>query len=282
MKSRCMEKTRVRLAGIGYAALLLVSAGLAHGQGLPTQPVFAPIQGGINPMIFEQGKASGSGLICGRPYSNDLEAAKLKAREARGECGSGKSAPIARSPSSAVAVPGISPSLSFPYSAALRRNNIVSFVAQSRAQNPAGAAQVAKFFTSTDVLSDMGKSLIPYGLRPDNVADAYAVYWKTAWLAAHGRIEGGSRAQAQAIKQQVANRLIALRAMATADNTTKQEFADTMLMKAAIINSSVRLAKGNPAQLAAIARIVRQRARESGLDLDATNLTEAGFEAVRR
>jgi hypothetical protein len=38
-------------------------------------------------MVWERGKASGSGLICGQTYADDNQKAALLARQARGQCG---------------------------------------------------------------------------------------------------------------------------------------------------------------------------------------------------
>ena len=173
-------------------------------------------------------------------------------------------------------------SLVFKPSLAQRKTNLANFVAKSRAQNQAGGDQLEAMFASTDIIAAIGKSLVLYGLRTDNMADAYTVYWLSAWLAANGRIEDNSRAQAQAIKRQAANALLAVPAVAAAGNAEKQEFAEAMLIQAAMIDSSMQQAKGNPKQLAAIAKAVRQGAKASGLDLDAMNLTEDGFVATNQ
>jgi hypothetical protein len=72
------------------AATSLDGTGAALAQGLPAQPspVYqGAIGGGPGSMIWERGKASGSGLICGQTYSNDNEKAALLARQAKGQCG---------------------------------------------------------------------------------------------------------------------------------------------------------------------------------------------------
>ena len=172
--------------------------------------------------------------------------------------------------------------LSYTPSLARRKQNLAQFVAKSRAADPAAGDELAKMFASTDLIGVIGKALVPYGLRTDNVADAYTTYWLSAWLAAHGRIEDNSRAQAQAIKRQAVLALLAVPAVAGASDPAKQEFAEALLIQAGLIDSAMRQAQSNPKQLAAIGRAVRQGAKASGLDLDAMTLTETGFETARR
>lgn len=171
--------------------------------------------------------------------------------------------------------------LNYTPSLARRKQNLAQFAAKSRAADAAGDDDLARLFASTDLITAMEKALVPYGLRTDNVADAYTAYWISAWLAAHGRIEDNSRAQVQAVKRQAVLALVAIPAIASAPNEKKQEFAEALLIQAALIEGSMAGAKGNPVQLKAVAKAVRQGANASGLDLDAMTLTETGFESVK-
>jgi hypothetical protein len=180
-------------------------------------------------------------------------------------------------------MPGTKPvSLSFRYSAARRQENVRSFVQKTRGFDAEGAAKMAQLFASTDVIGQIAAGISPYGLRTDNVADAYTVYWINAWEAARG-IAGGaeSRSRAQAVKAQVASALLTTQEMANATDAQKQEFAEALLVQAAMINAQMDVAAGDPAQLKAVGRAVRQGAKAMGLDLDTMTLTENGFVPIR-
>ncbi len=123
----------------------------------------------------------------------------------------------------------------------------------------------------------MAPELAKFGLRTDNLADAYTVYWVEAWQAAHGRSDEGSRAQAQAVKAQAARALLATPEVARATDAQKQELADALLVQALLIGAAKNQAGGDPAKLRAVGQAVRQGAKASGLDLDAMTLTEDGF-----
>lgn len=163
-----------------------------------------------------------------------------------------------------------------------RKKNMAQFVAKLRTRSPAGAAEVEKMFASTDVIAEMGKVIAPVGLRVDNVADAFTVWWINAWLASRGRDDDPSRGQVAAVRRQAAETFAANPQFARADNALKQEVAEANLVQAALIASLMQGARGNAAQKREIAKQVRKGARASGMDLDAIELTDAGFVPARR
>lgn len=57
---------------------------------------------------------------------------------------------------------------------AQRKANQANFVAKKI--DPAGAEQLAQMFSTVDIISAIQQALSPFGLRIDNVVDAYAVY----------------------------------------------------------------------------------------------------------
>jgi hypothetical protein len=173
-------------------------------------------------------------------------------------------------------------SLAFTWSPARSKENQTKFVREIRQRDPAGAANLARLFATTDVVGQIGAGIRGYGLRTNNMADAYTVYWINAWESSHA-IVGNTEtaARAQAVKRQAETALLSMPEVASATDAQKQEFAEAMLVQAAIINAYMELAADNPAQLAAVAKAVRQGAKASGLDLDTMVLTEQGFRPIR-
>ena len=158
-----------------------------------------------------------------------------------------------------------------------RQRNLSAFVSKTRKQDPAGAAQMEQLFASTDVMATIGQALAPVGLRVDNVADAYTVYWMSAWQASVGSTATPTRAQVTKVKQQVTQALLATPEITGASNAQKQEFAEALLVQTALIDASMEQAAGDAKQKRAIASAVRKGADAMGLDLDAMTLTEDGF-----
>lgn len=171
--------------------------------------------------------------------------------------------------------------LNFKVSPSRRRSNYARFVEKSRRADSAGAANLEATLRS-DPIAAMTAQLASYGLRTDNVADAYSVYWVEAWQAVHGVTGDSSRTTAQAVREQAANAIRTTPEFAGATDAQKQEFADALLIQALLVGAAREQAQGDRAQLAKVAAAVEQGARATGLDLRAMTLTEAGFVAAKK
>lgn len=171
--------------------------------------------------------------------------------------------------------------LSFQPSNTQRAANLAKFVENRRKVDPAGATDMQNLCASTDVIEQIGQGIAPYGLRTDNVADANAVYWITAWQAAHGETSDFSKSQTQAVTLQAAKALLSTPEFAGAPDAVKQEMAEAYLVQAAFIQASVDVVKSDPTVANGLPATVREGAIKSGLDLDAMVLTENGFVALR-
>jgi hypothetical protein len=158
-----------------------------------------------------------------------------------------------------------------------RTANLSRFVEKSRAADPAGAAQLEKIFASGDFIDKIGGALAQQGMRVDNVADAYAVWWINAWQATRGHNNVTSRTINDAVRDQAARALSASPQIVGAGDPAKQEFAESLLVQAAMIDAAVERSKGNSAQMRQIGAAVNQGAKRMGLDLTTMELTEQGF-----
>ena len=194
---------------------------------------------------------------------------------------SNNSKPNINSSKSAVR-PAATNQLSYTPSLARRKQNLAQFVAKSRAVNPEGATQLSQILASTDVISAVGKAMNAVGLRSDNLADAYAVYWSSAWHASVGSLATPTRAQFAKMKTQAGEALAATPGLIGASDEQKQQFAEALLLQAVLIDGSMEGAKGNPTQLKAVAKAVRQGAKAMGLDLDVMTLTDQGFTLAKK
>lgn len=158
-----------------------------------------------------------------------------------------------------------------------RRANFAQFVEKSRKKDPKGAAMLEKELASSDVIAKMGRELSPFGMRTDNVADAYAAWWLNAWLASRQRTDTPSARQIAAVRAQAVRAMSSVPEMASASDAVKQEMAEANLVQAALIGAYMEHARGNPALFRQVASAVRKGARASGLNLDAMELTDDGF-----
>lgn len=158
-----------------------------------------------------------------------------------------------------------------------RSANLAAFVQKTRAVDPAGAADLQKLFAQGDFIERIGALVAPHGLHIDNVADAYALWWLTAWEAAHGNNDTPDPATVAAVRRQAASAVETTGDIAGASDAKKQELAEALWVRSALIDASVEQAKRDPARLRAVGDAVRKGARGMGLDLDRLDLTPVGF-----
>jgi hypothetical protein len=180
--------------------------------------------------------------------------------------------------SSGVIASAVQGTTTYSRSASRTRANLASFIAQRRRLDRAAADEMERQFASTDIFGAMEGAMAPYGLRIDNVADAYAAYWINAWESSQGIVRSQeTRARVQAVKTQASNVLLATPAFANATDSQKQEFAEALLLQAIMISSLMEDAASDPVKLRAVANAVRTGAKASGIDLETMRLTPTGF-----
>jgi hypothetical protein len=199
------------------------------------------------------------------------EAAMMNAAGQRSES-------VIRQRSSASPQQATSATFKFVPSAARRRTNLASFVEKSRANDPAGAAKMQALFASTDIIGMIDQEMQQkFGMRANNVADAYAVWWVSAWMGSRGRTDDASPGQMAMVKRQATNALAATREFATATDAGKQEMAEAMLVQTMMIQATVDTYKSDPAMLAKTRAAIAKGASGMGLDLSKMTLTDQGF-----
>jgi hypothetical protein len=163
-----------------------------------------------------------------------------------------------------------------------RRANLAQFVQRAQAADPAGGAALGQMFAQGDFFAMLQGSLTPMGLRVDDLADAYAIYWIVAFNATHGVNPTPSRRQLDAVKRQATAALGNTAEFRSATDATKQELAETLWIQMILLDGAIDRAKGDAAQLAAVGKAAAQGARGMGLDLSAMTLSEDGFRTGAR
>jgi hypothetical protein len=232
--------------------------------------------GGFNPgyamnMDVAMSSSRSSGRVCGRAYSSDYEKEQLLRLEAQGKCNN-------KVQSLDVNTNVTSTSLAYTPSTTRTRANLQSFANKTRKFDPEGAAKMEQLFASTDIIGQIGTVMRSYaGLNKNNAADAFALYWVSAWKASKGDVSDKSVASYKAVAAQAARGMSTSPEMARATDAQKQEMAEALLVQSALIDGMLEEYGSNPAMMAKLAQSVRQGAKASGLDLDAMTLTEQGF-----
>jgi hypothetical protein len=163
------------------------------------------------------------------------------------------------------------------------RTNLAHFVEKTRATDPAGAAKMEALFASTDIIGLIDRKMQhTYSMRANNVADAYAVWWVSAWMGARGRSDDATPGQMGMVKRQATSALAATPEFASATYAGKQEMAEALLVQAALIGDTVDTYKSDPAMLAKIRTAIGKGALGMGLDLGSMTLTNEGFVPVHK
>ena len=179
------------------------------------------------------------------------------------------------------APPGVDPgqraALTFTPSAAQRQQNYATFVARTRTQDPAAAAQLEQDLSRNDVIAVAEQPLRDLGFDTNDVADSYAFWLLTAWLASQGRDDVPPAAMMDAVRDQAATFLAAQPVVVSASDAAKQELAEAYLLQGIMISVMVDAAQSDPARLSDIGTAVRQGASAAMVDLDALDLTAQGF-----
>lgn len=156
--------------------------------------------------------------------------------------------------------------------------NMSEFLSRTRERNAGTAAELAQLFSSVDVVGEVGKAMRGYGLDPNNVADAYAVWWVSAWSAANGVESPSDAVTYRAVQRQARAAFSATRNFANTSDADRQQFAEAMMVQAVLLDSANDGLRGsNPEGMKLLAQNTRKGAKEMGLDLDTMVLTREGF-----
>lgn len=168
-------------------------------------------------------------------------------------------------------------SLDYRSDPARRQRNLAHFVEMSRTTSPADADNLAQVFASRDILEEMRAPLGKVGLRIDNVADAYALWWIDAWQASRGINEDVGRRTVAAVRDQAALAFAQSGSLRGAGDAAKQEMAEALLIQSLLIESGMEQVKANPALGRQLAAAVALGAQGMNVDLSSMTLTESGF-----
>jgi hypothetical protein len=170
---------------------------------------------------------------------------------------------------------------SFTYKISMQRRkaNYQSFIDKTMARSPVAGAELKDAFSKGDII-EMARANLEriYGLRTDNVADAYTLWMASTWSVVSGREADVTRTEIQAIRQQVLQSFMSTDGMATATDEVKQNMAEALWVNGFIIGLAGQQVKNNPDARNKLQQAVAANAkRDMGVDLSAITLTDQGF-----
>ena len=168
--------------------------------------------------------------------------------------------------------------LDFSYDRRRTSRNLSGFVERTREKDTAAADDLQQLFSAQpDIVAQMGGVMRQFGLDPHNLGDVFALWWMSAWLAANGRHDTPSPETFAGVSRQSRLALGTTAGVAEMDHAARQQYADTLMVQAIVLNSALEQARGQNDLMAKLAIAAKRGAMESGLDLNTMVLTEQGF-----
>jgi len=173
--------------------------------------------------------------------------------------------------------PAAVPVSAFAYkpSMTVRQASFDALRAKVRGGDPASVRSLEQMMAQGDLIERMGPLLAPFGLRTDNLADAYALWWIVMWKASRGDGSDPDPATCAAVRGQVVALLPGQAKLADAE---KQKLAEGLLLQALLVEAAAGQAK-TPAEKQRVAGLVRRTAAPLGMDFATMTLTAKGFVA---
>lgn len=162
-----------------------------------------------------------------------------------------------------------------------RQINLSELAEQRKVKDLEGAKELEELLSSNQIIETVQETIEPFGLKITNIADAYTLWWITAWQASEGSSMHVNKQTAQAVKQQAVKIWLANPKLAQATDTDKQAIAEALLIQALLTQAAIKRAGQDQASQAAVKVAVRQGASASGLALEQMQLTEQGFVVKR-
>jgi hypothetical protein len=167
--------------------------------------------------------------------------------------------------------------LTFKPSLAVRKRVIDEFVKGVKALQPQAGAEMEAGFKKTDVIGEIAKGLSGYGLKADNMADAYAFYLMTAWMGAQGRTDDFTMPQVAGVQTMVRTTIANNKEILALDDSKKQFFAESLLLQGLINDEMVKAVANDPVLKAKVIGDIKTAAKELNINLDDYSLTPTGL-----
>lgn len=158
-----------------------------------------------------------------------------------------------------------------------RQTNLSEFAEQRQVKHLEGVEEVEALLNSTQVIDAVQQTIEPFGLKINNIADVYTLWWITAWQASEGALMRVDKQTAQAVKQQAVKIWLANPQLKQASDANKQELAEALLIQALLTQAAMNRAGNDQSNQQAVQTAVREGAAASGLALEQMQLTVQGF-----
>jgi hypothetical protein len=121
------------------------------------------------------------------------------------------------------------PQLDFRTSTAVRNSVVKSLIDQTRRGDAEAGRQMEAMFKTGGFVQSIESALRSYGMKPNNLADAYSVWMVNMYSAARGDETPTSPATMRAVRDQVARSFASMPEFISAPDAEKQALSDELL-----------------------------------------------------
>jgi hypothetical protein len=159
---------------------------------------------------------------------------------------------IATNAGAAGATQGVSISidtLKYTPSAELSKENLAKFYKGLNDASPGLGAQMEQGFAGQDVFAMLDTELAKYGVNPNNLGDAMAIYWLGSWMGINGRFEDPTTAQVAGTRKMVEATLGKAPSLTQLSDADKQSAAQGLLLQVMFNEMMIESVKADPAAL---------------------------------
>lgn len=167
--------------------------------------------------------------------------------------------------------------LAFEPSLAQRQNHIKQWLEQMRTYDEEAAKSLTELASQQDLIQQLQTTLAPVGLTINNLADAYTVWWISAWYTSQGKPLALEKDTVQAVQKQAMQALVKSASFTQATNEVKQEMAESLLLQVILLDILVAQVQDDPLALQQLEMAIKADTKNAGLDLDEMTLTPQGF-----
>lgn len=176
-------------------------------------------------------------------------------------------------------VPPDEPRLHFQRDPKITEAARLATVARVGKKNPQGGRQLDQVSRQFDFIAAFDEEAKKAGALSTHLGDVTALYWLTAWTAAHR--QRPNEQQAAAFRRSVSHTLAQQPALLQAPERERQHLADSMIFQRMLLQAAFEQASqhGDQAALTALSVGAANIAKENGVDLATIELGDAGLSA---
>jgi hypothetical protein len=214
-------------------------------------------------------------IISNQSFRSSLKN-KLNSRKTKATPSTSQTSKSTARASTVKAFPAVA--LTYKPSAAIRQRSKEQFFAKMRSIDPESARKLEAHFATRDLFQALDQEIAKYGMRTDNVADAFTVWLINLWMGANGISNDPPVSRIKAVKAQITDSLRMSSDIAGASDTQKQELTESLLLNASVIGAALADPRVKSGEMRAPLQKAMVRLGSSiGLNLAAMKLTDTGF-----